>query len=61
MINTDKSLKELDTYMQECQRDTASETHTNARFNYRYSQMKAVGYRSLVDKWYKWKKNTIDT
>ena len=61
MINTDKSLKELDTYMQECLRDTASETHTNARFNCRYEQMKALGYHSLVSEWYKWKKNTIGT
>ena len=27
VINTDKSLKELDTYMQECLRYTASKTH----------------------------------
>ena len=57
LINTDKSLKELDAYMQECLRYTASETHTKARFNYRYAQMKALGYRSLVNEWYKWIKN----
>ena len=54
VINTDKSLKEIDTYMQDCLRYTASETHTKARFNYRYEQMKALGYRSLVNEWYKW-------
>lgn len=31
LINTDKSLKELDAYMQDCLRYTASETHTKAR------------------------------
>ena len=56
LINTDKSLKELDAYMQDCLRYTASETHTKARFNYRYAQMKALGYRSLVNEWYKWKR-----
>lgn len=54
IINTDKSLKEIDAYMQDCLRYTASETHTKARFNYRYEQMKALGYRSLVNEWYKW-------
>jgi hypothetical protein len=57
VINTDRSLKEIDAYMQECLRYTASETHTKARFNYRYAQMKALGYRSLVNEWYKWIKN----
>lgn len=55
LINTDKSLKELDAYMQDCLRYTASETHTKARYNYRYGQMKALGYRSLVNEWYKWR------
>lgn len=54
IINTDKSLKEIDAYMHDCLRYTASETHTKARFNYRYEQMKALGYRSLVNEWYKW-------
>ena len=57
LINTDKTLREIDAYMQECLRYTASETHTKARFNYRYAQMKALGYRSLVNEWYKWIKN----
>ena len=51
LINTDKSLKELDTYMQDCLHYTASETHTKARYNYRYEQMKALGYRNLVNEW----------
>lgn len=58
LINTDTSLKELDAYMQDCLRYTASETHTKARFNYRYEQMKALGYRSLVNEWYKWQKSS---
>ena len=54
VINTDKSLKEIDAYIQDCLRYTASETHTKARFNNRYEQLKALGYRSLVNVWYKW-------
>ena len=61
VINTDKSLKELDAYMQDCLRYTASETHTKARFNYRYTQMKTLGYRSLVNEWYKWMKNKANS
>ena len=60
LINTDKSLKELDAYMHDCLRYTASETHTKARFNYRYEQMKALGYRSLVNEWYKWINGTTN-
>ena len=55
VINTHKSLKEIDAYMQDCLRYTAHEKHTKARFNYRYSQMKALGYRSLVNEWHKWR------
>ena len=61
LINTDKSLKEIDAYMQECLRYTAVETHTKARFNFRYAQMKALGYRSLVNEWYKWKSREYES
>lgn len=56
VINTDSSLREIDSYMQDCLRYTACEKHTKARFKYRYDQMKALGYRSLVNEWHKWRK-----
>ena len=61
MITTEKSLKEIDAYMQECLRYTAVEKHTKARFNFRYAQMKALGYRSLVNEWYKWKNREYES
>ena len=61
VINTDKSLKEIDAYMQECLRYTAVEKHTKARFNFRYAQKKALGYRSLVNEWYKWKNREYES
>lgn len=52
LINTDRSLKELDAYMQECIRYIATEKRTKARFNFRYEDMKRLGYRSLVHEYY---------
>lgn len=53
LITTDKSLKHIDQYMQECIRYIATETHTKSQYNFRYSQMKDLGYQSLVNNWYK--------
>ena len=53
LITTDKSLKLIDQYMQECIRYIATETHTKSQYNFRYTQMKELGYQSLVNNWYK--------
>lgn len=55
LINTDVSLKEIDAYAQECVRFLISGTRTKARFNVRYEDMKALGYRSLVNEYYNYK------
>lgn len=55
LINTDRSLKEIDAYMQDCIRYIATGKHTKARFNFRYDQMKALGMQTLVNRWYKHK------
>ena len=52
VINTDKSLREIDRYAQECIRYLLSGTHTKARFNIRYETLKSLGYRSLVHAYY---------
>ncbi|MBR1394020.1 MAG: group II intron reverse transcriptase domain-containing protein [Ruminococcus sp.] len=52
LINTDASLKEIDAYAQECIRFIVSGTRTKARYNVRYEDMKALGYRSLVNEYY---------
>jgi len=55
VINTDRSLFEIDAYMQECIRYLATGKRTKARFNFRYDDIKALGYRSLVNEYYKLK------
>ena len=48
VINTDKSLREIDHYAAECVRYLLSGTRTKARFNVRYEDLKKLGYQSLV-------------
>ncbi len=57
VINTDVTLKAIDEYMQECIRYLATGKHTKAKYNFKYSDIKALGYRSLVNEYYK-RKNT---
>ena len=52
LLTTDKSLKEIDNYMQECIRYVATGSRTKSRFDFKYDQMKELGYCSLVNKWY---------
>lgn len=52
VINTTRSLEELDHYAQDCIRFLLSGTHTKARFNVRYDQLKSLGYQSLVHAYY---------
>lgn len=52
VISTTESLHEIDLYAQDCVRYLVSGTHTKARFNVRYEDMKALGYRSLVHEYY---------
>ncbi len=53
VITTDKSLHEIDLYAQELLRFLISGTHTKSRFNVRYEDLKVLGYRSLVNEYYK--------
>ena len=52
IINTTDTLKEIDRYMQDCIRFLATGTRTKARFQFRYEDMKALGYKSLVHEYY---------
>ena len=51
-INTDRSLKEIDSYAQECLRYLISGKRTKERYNVRYDTLKALGYRTLVNEYY---------
>ena len=53
VINTDKSLKALDNYMQDCIRYIAKGDYSKSRYNFRYEDMKRLGYKSLVNSFYK--------
>ncbi len=56
LINTAESLKIIDSYSQSCIRYLATGKHTKAAYNFRYEQMKALGYVSLVNRYYKYGK-----
>jgi len=57
LITTVDSLKIIDAYCQSCIRYLATGVHTKAAYNFRYEDMKALGYRSLVNAYYKFQKN----
>lgn len=52
VINTTKTLHALDLYAQDCLRTLISGRHTKARYNVRYADLKALGYRNLVHAYY---------
>ena len=52
VINTSKSLAEIDRYAEDCLRFLISGTRTKARFNVRYKDLKALGFESVVHAYY---------
>ncbi len=58
MITTTETLQMLDHYAQDCIRYIATEKWTKSRYNFRYEDMKAMGYRSLVHEYYRLQKET---
>ena len=52
LISTADSLREIDRYAQDCIRCLVSGKRTKGRFNVRYGDLKALGYRSLVHAYY---------
>lgn len=53
VINTSKSLNIIDNYAQDCIRFLISGKRTKSRFNVRYDYIKSLGYKSLVNAYYK--------
>ncbi|MBR6338461.1 MAG: group II intron reverse transcriptase domain-containing protein, partial [Ruminococcus sp.] len=53
VINTDKSLKMIDAYAEEQLRYIISGRRSKKRFDVRYKQLKALGFRCLVNEYYK--------
>ena len=56
IITTEKSLKEIDVYMQDCIKFVATGSRTKSRFNFTYDKMKELGLQTLVNKWFTLKK-----
>ena len=52
MITTAESLKIIDQYSQNCIRYLATGKHTKSAYNFRYEDMKELGYISLVNAYY---------
>ena len=52
LITTDRTLHELDLYLQYWIRYLAAGRHRQKNYKFRYEEMKALGYRSLVHAWY---------
>ena len=55
VITTAESLRALDRYAQDCVRFLVSGVRTKARYNVRYEDLKALGYKSLVHEYYAFK------
>lgn len=53
IINTTRSLQLLDSYSQSCIRFLATGKHNKSAYDFRYDQMKELGYISLVNRYYK--------
>ncbi len=58
IINTDESLRAIDEYAVSCIRYIVSGRHSKAGYRLRYEQIKAMGFRSLVNAYYKFKGGT---
>lgn len=58
-ITTEKSLHEIDKYMLSCIRFIATGRHTKANYNLRYEDIKGLGYKSLVNAFFEYKKTGV--
>ena len=52
VITTAESLHQIDLYAQDCLRYLLTGKRTKARYNARYEDLKALGYRNLVHEYY---------
>ena len=57
VINQAEGLKEIDHYLQQNIRFLSTGKHSKANYRTDYAQLKRLGYRSLVNEFYKYKNN----
>ena len=55
VINRTEGLREIDAYLQQYIRFLATERHTKKNFRIRYADLKALGYRSLLHEYYRYR------
>lgn len=60
IINTSRTLKQIDNYMQDCIRYIITEKRNKSRYNVKYDDIKQLGYRNLVHEYYLIKNETIE-
>ena len=56
MINTPKTLHLIDEYAQDCIRYIATGRHSKSNYRITYEKIKSLGYRNLVNSYYRFKK-----
>ncbi len=59
VINQCDGLKEIDHYLQQSLRYLSTGKHNKSNYKTRYDQLKALGYRSLVNEFFKYKSATL--
>lgn len=59
VITTDRTLKKIDAYAVDTVRFLATGKRSKKRFDFRYGAVKEMGYRSLVNEYYRFKKGEI--
>ncbi len=57
LINTDRTLKEIDHYMQDWVRYLGTGSHADKRYRMRYEEICEQGFVSLVNAWYRYREN----
>ncbi len=55
VLTSADGLREIDRYAQDCIRWLLSDTRTKARYNVRYEELKALGYRCLVHEYFQFR------
>jgi len=61
VITTDRTLKRIDAYAVDTVRFLATGKRSKKRFDLRYDAVKGMGYRSLVNEYYRFKKGELPT
>ena len=59
VINSTDGLKEIDACLQQYIRFLSTERHTKVNYRVRYADLKALGYRSLVHEYYRYRERSL--